>query len=225
MSEKPMPPDSSAPGKVRISRVYTRTGDAGQTRLVGGQVVPKDHPRLNAYGTVDELQVVIALARDALDATRPLAPAELQPLLELLGEHLCYIQNLLFTVSADLATRLEDRWDGMVVANQEMVGYAERLIDALNRDLPPLKDFVLPGGHPATSSLHLCRVVCRRAEREVEALARAEPIGEYTRILLNRLSDLFFVMARRVGAGLVEAGLAKPEVIWRRDAPPPPMPE
>lgn len=218
-------PSNSERKGFRLTKIYTRGGDAGSTALVGGRRVPKNHPRLNAYGTVDELQVFMGAAYDALRATRAAHPALQLPVLAALEAHLVYLQNLLFTVSGDLATRLEDRWPGMPLPTAEDVAYMERLIDALNRDLPPLKDFILPGGHPAPTALHVCRVVCRRAEREVETLAAQEPLGEFVRPALNRLSDAFFIMARRVAWELKRADLIGEELIWKRDLAPPPLPE
>jgi len=211
--------------RYRITRVYTRAGDEGMTQLVGGRRVPKNHPRLAAYGAVDEIQVAIGAARDALRAAVLAHPGVAPPLLAALEPHLIYLQNLLFTLCADLATRLEDRWPEMPLPTPADVKYMETLIDALNAGLAPLKDFMLPGGHPAATACHVCRVVCRRAERELETLAAAEPIGELTRPILNRLSDLFYVLARRVAHDLERAGLASPERIWRRDLPRPPLPK
>lgn len=225
-------PSSSSPAtgdaapdreRVRISRVFTRGGDTGMTSLVGGQRVSKADPRLEAYGTGDELQVVIGIARDALEAARTGLP-EPSPLLDLISRHLRYLQNMLFTVNGDLATRLEDRWSGMPLVGEDELVYLEELIQSCTAALPPLRDFVLPGGHPAVTGLHLCRVVCRRMEREVEALAGHEPIGDMVRPFLNRMSDVFFVLGRRVGAELVRLGQATPETIWQREMELPPLP-
>ena len=134
--------------KFRLTRIYTRTGDEGMSQLVGGQRVPKNHPRLNAYGTVDELQVSIGAARDALTLAFASLKAPALDRLRQIEAHLIYLQNMLFTVSGDLATRLPDRWLAMPLPSESDVQYMEGLIDALNQDLPPLKDFILPGGHP-----------------------------------------------------------------------------
>jgi ATP:cob(I)alamin adenosyltransferase len=150
------------------------------------------------------------------------APA---PLLRNLADHLIYLQNTLFTVGADLATRVEDRWVGMPFVGAAEVGYLETLIDALNDPLPPLKDFILPVVIPWLRRASL-PVVCRRAEREVETLAASEPVGEFMRPFLNRLSDLFFVMARRTAQEMRQCSAAAaipPEAIWRRDLPQPPL--
>jgi len=237
----------------RITKVYTRQGDGGTTRLVGGHVVPKSHPRLAAYGTVDELQVAVGAAIDAvaplavpaadqrvqngdrhgrpsgsgIDGPKdgPTEPVPVLPLAASLRAHLLYLQNRLFTLGGELATRLEDRWEGMPQVAAADVAAMERLIDALNDPLPPLKDFVLPGGHPAVTALHQARVVCRRAEREVETLAQSEALGPQVRPFLNRLSDLLFVMARALAQGLRRQGLAGEEAIWRREMPYPPLPK
>ena len=209
---------------MRITRVYTRMGDAGKTQLVGGREVPKDDPRLAAYGTVDELQVAIGLARDALRATLPALSETPRARLCRLIEHLIYLQNLLFTLSGELATRFDDRWDGMPLTRPADVTFLESLIDHCNAELPPLKDFILMGGHWAVTALHECRVVARRAEREIETLAGREPIGESIRPFMNRLSDLFFVLARFVAAEFRRHGVAPREMIWERDRQPPPMP-
>jgi cob(I)alamin adenosyltransferase len=220
----------STPERValRITRVYTRIGDGGRTQLCGGRWVPKDHPRLEAYGAVDELQVAIAAARDAIAGISPPPPDPIP----VIAEHLVYIQNRLFTLGGDLSTPVADRWPEMPLIEAADADYLEKLIDALNGRLPPLRDFLLPGGHTAVTALHACRVVCRRAERAIERLAAVEPIGDANadpkgdpiRPFANRLSDAFFVLARAVDAALRDAGLTGPETIWRRDLPPPPMP-
>jgi cob(I)alamin adenosyltransferase len=217
----PDPPQpAEAPRRpLRITRVYTRVGDGGQTQISGGRWISKSHPRLEAFGTVDELQVAIAAARDAFSAIEPL-PGRMPNI----ARHLAYIQNLLFTLNGDLATPVEDRWDAMPLIVPDNVVYLEGLIDAYNADLPPLTDFILPGGHPAPTALHGCRVVCRRAERAIDRLAAVEAVGEPVRPFINRLSDTFFVLARSAGAELRGAGVPVEETIWRRDEAAPPVP-
>lgn len=211
----------------RITRVVTRGGDAGMTSLVGGRRVHKDDARIEAYGTSDELQTAIGGARDAIMALTPQLSGHAAALLLLLEQHLVYIQNLLFTYNAELATLPADRWPGMPVIGEADLEYLERLVAACNRPLPPLKDFVLPGDHPAITALHVCRVIARRAERKVEHLARqeAETLGAMCRPFINRLSDVFFVLARRLSHELREAGLIGQETIWQRGIDAPPMPE
>lgn len=210
---------------LRITKVYTRTGDKGMTRLVGGQQVPKDHPRLCAYGTLDELQVCIGLAIDTIHETLAAHPDSPLDVVRSMTEHLAYVQNQLFTASGDLATRIEDRWEGMPLLAQADIDFLEEVIDAFNAPLPPLKDFILPGGSRAVTALHLCRVVCRRAEREAEALAAVEPVGEMIRPFINRLSDYFFVLGRRLAQELCQLELALPEIIWKRQLPRPNLPK
>lgn len=168
----------------RITKVYTRTGDGGTTALGGGQRVEKDSPRIRAYGTVDELNSAIGLA---------LAGDLADPLPEALAE----VQNTLFHLGSDLCVLEEDKERLRVPRVEgEHVEELEALMDRLSAELPALENFVLPGGSPGAARLHLARTVCRRAEREVVALAREEAVGEWTGVFLNRLSDALFVMAR-----------------------------
>ena len=172
---------------VILNRIYTRTGDAGSTRLVTGESVSKASARVAAYGEVDELNAVIGLARQ-----HTVGDADLDPLL-------ARIQNDLFDLGADLATpeRGADAPAALrIVASQ--VERLEREIDTLNDSLSPLTSFVLPGGSAASAALHLARTVCRRAERAAVAFAEAEQTGAHAGALryLNRLSDLLFVAAR-----------------------------
>lgn len=190
---------------MRITRVYTRTGDRGTTRLVGGRERPKDDIRIEAYGTVDELNAVLGLARTFNDRSPAAEAARL-------GSMLRDIQNDLFDVGAELATHPSDRWEGMRVVGDDDVGRLEGWIDALNEELPPLKEFILPGGGPVGAFLHQARTVCRRAERRLVTLLHTEPeTGEGTLRYLNRLSDLLFVMSRWAAKALGEQ-----EYLWRR---------
>jgi cob(I)alamin adenosyltransferase len=168
----------------RLTRIYTRKGDRGQTSLGAGERLSKDAPRVAAYGTVDELSSTLGVA---------LASG----LEERLASELRRIQNELFHLGADLCVREEDkeRQPGPRVEERH-VEALERTIDELNRDLPPLANFVLPGGTPGAAHLHVARTVCRRAERLLVALMREEPVGTQTLPYLNRLSDALFVMAR-----------------------------
>lgn len=206
--------------RYRITRVYTRTGDKGTTRLVGGQEVKKNDARIESYGTVDELGVWIGHARESLAAICRDRAGDDE--LQLVGRHLAYIQNLLFTLGGDLATRLGDRWENMPVIEQHHIDYLEELIDAYNAALPPLTDFVLAGGGPLSLALHSCRVVCRRSERAMQSLADREDIGPFVMPFANRLSDLFFVLARWAAAKTARPGS---EVTWDRQLPQPPLPE
>jgi cob(I)alamin adenosyltransferase len=168
----------------RITRVYTRTGDDGTTALTGGERLAKDAPRIAAYGTVDELSSAIGVALAAGPAPR-------------LRMALAAIQNELFHLGSDLAMPEKDKAKRPVpVIAGRHVEALERLMDELNAELGPLDNFILPGGAPGAAALHLARTICRRAERHLVTLARAEPVGPSTLPYLNRLSDALFVMAR-----------------------------
>jgi cob(I)alamin adenosyltransferase len=172
---------------VTLNRIYTRTGDGGQTRLASGQKVSKASGRVEAYGGVDELNAVIGVARLHTGKS-----AELDPIL-------ARVQNDLFDLGADLAT--PERRAGAPEALRIVAAQVERLereIDALNEGLSPLTSFVLPGGSAAAAALHLARTVCRRAERSAVAFAEKDGAATHAEALryLNRLSDLLFVAAR-----------------------------
>jgi cob(I)alamin adenosyltransferase len=170
---------------VYLSRIYTKTGDTGETGLGNGRRVSKDHPRVAAYGSVDELNSVIGILVNEL-ATSPEVS-----LLRL-------VQNDLFDVGADLcvpASPNESVGQKLRIAPGQ-VERLEKAIDRINANLQPLTSFVLPGGTPAAAWCHLARTTCRRAEREVVALSRTEAINPQVMIYLNRLSDLLFVLAR-----------------------------
>ena len=191
---------------MRITRVYTRTGDRGETRLVGGKAVPKDHVRIEAYGTVDELNAIIGLIRTflSMSSAEPTAKQTLDTMLE-------EIQHQLFDVGSELATPPESRWDGMIPIGDVDTTLLETWIDQLNEELPPLKEFILPGGGPVGSFFHQGRTVCRRADREVLRLITEEPdTGEGVLRYLNRLSDWLFVAGRWSAKACNEA-----EHLWR----------
>jgi cob(I)alamin adenosyltransferase len=177
--------------------VYTRGGDDGTTALGSGQRVPKTAPRVVAYGTVDELNALIGVIRNTAPA------AELSGTLE-------RIQNELFHLGADLCIPEADkaRAPGPRIEARHVKGL-ETLIDSLNAQLEPLANFILPGGTAAAAALHVARAVCRRAERDVSALAQSETIGPQVIAYLNRLSDALFVMARFENKS---AGVAEP--LW-----------
>jgi len=164
-----------------VGRIYTRTGDAGETALRGGRRVPKDHPRVEACGALDELNSTLGAARAFLQ------DAELGTVLE-------RVQRDLFVLGAEVSA--PDQAGPRVDAAQVLA--LEKEIDRLEAELPPLSAFILPGGHPAGGLLHLARAVCRRAERRMVALARRELLNPEVVRYLNRLSDLLFVLARTV---------------------------
>jgi cob(I)alamin adenosyltransferase len=186
---------------VYLSRIYTKTGDQGETALGDGTRVAKDHPRVTAYGCVDELNAVLGLLL-AHHGGGPDAPE--------FAELLRGIQNDLFDVGADLCRpQGPDESAGQRLrVRPEQAFRLEGVIDRLNERLEPLRSFVLPGGSVAAAWCHLARTVCRRAEREVVTLARAEPVNPQVIVYLNRLSDLLFVLAR------VYNGNGREDVLW-----------
>lgn len=190
-----------------ITRVYTRTGDKGQTRLCGGQPVPKDHVRIASFGTTDELNSILGIVRwhNGSAAGSPDSTARIDAMLH-------RIQNDLFNVGSDLATLPGDRWPGMIRVAEADIVRLEEWIDELNADVGPLTEFILPGGGPVGAFLHQARTVCRRAEREVVALLREEPETDPMPMkYLNRLSDFLFVLGRWAAKQLGE-----PEFLWER---------
>jgi cob(I)alamin adenosyltransferase len=190
---------------IRITRVYTRAGDDGLTALVGGERVPKDSPRIASYGTVDELNSIVGLAR-VFNADTP--PSASRDRLEVILQRL---QNELFDLGSELATPADSHYDGMFRVGPSDVEALEKLMDSLQEDLEPLNSFILPGGGKVSAFLHQCRTVCRRAERDILALGRLEDVGEWPLRYVNRLSDLFFVLSRWIAK---QQG--QPEVLWER---------
>lgn len=183
-------------------KIYTKSGDTGRTSLYGGLRVSKDAIRVVAYGTVDELNASIGLARaetpsSAMDAL------------------LARLQHRLFDIGAELAA-VPDKVDKLEVlsVDSDDVAYLETEIDRFDALLEPLKTFVLPGGSRLASTLHLARTVCRRAERHVVSLCQAEPVREEIGVYLNRVSDLLFVLARMANK---DAGV--PDIPWEKKAP------
>lgn len=177
----------------RLSKIYTRTGDDGSTGLGDGMRVPKEHLRVEAYGTVDEANSAVGVVLAV-----PGLPQDIR-------ECLTGIQHTLFDLGGELCI------PGHRVIGSADVENLEQTLDRLNENLPPLKDFILPGGGPAAAACHLARTVTRRAERRVWALARVESVAPEVPQYLNRLSDLLFVVARVLARH--EHGS---EVLWRR---------
>jgi cob(I)alamin adenosyltransferase len=182
---------------VYLSRIYTKTGDAGETALGDGTRVPKDHPRVAAYGSVDELNALVGLLL-----------AQSPNVLE--KDLLQSIQNDLFDVGADLCVPMPatGQPDERLRVQPGQVERLEKAIDRLNAGLQPLKSFVLPGGSTAAAWSHLARTVCRRAERDVVTMVRTEAVNPQVIVYLNRLSDLLFVLARALNAK------ENQEVLW-----------
>ncbi len=176
---------------VYLSKIYTKTGDRGQTALVGGQMVPKDSLRIDAYGIIDELNAVIGLVRRAnQDEKGPDASKQL------LDRILQRVQNELFNLGSLLATLPADLQPSQPRIEERHIEALEKEIDTLNEHLPPLRSFTLPGGGWVSSYLHLARTVCRRAERRLVTLASQEEIGAESVKYVNRLSDALYVLGR-----------------------------
>ena len=171
---------------VNLTRIYTRLGDQGETHLGDMSRVPKNHPRIEAYGTVDELNAHVGVAL----STEGLPPAHAQ--------WLRHIQNDLFDVGADIAAPEDPERERLRVI-PEQTEWLEQRCDEVNATLTPLKSFVLPGGSRAAAQLHVCRTVCRRAERR--AIDCGEQVNAEVIRYLNRLSDLFFILSRGANAG------------------------
>ncbi len=174
-------------------KIYTKTGDKGDTSLFGGQRVPKDALRIEAYGTIDELNSVLGIVR---------ADNENRTVDGILAR----VQNTLFQLGADLATPRSSKSKHIKRIEAKDAQPLEKSIDTMERELKPLKSFILPGGSPVAARIHFARTVCRRAERAVVRLSRNEDIGEEITVFLNRLSDLLFVLARYANhsAGVTE---------------------
>jgi cob(I)alamin adenosyltransferase len=186
---------------MRIDKVYTKGGDRGQTSLIGGDRVSKAAPRIEAYGTVDEVNATLGLVRTALEASA--AGPRLIPIVH-------RVQNELFNLGAELATPDPERRAKLPRVEPRHVDALEADIDGCNDELPPLTSFVLPGGGASSASFHLARTVCRRAERLLVALSATEDLGELPVIYLNRLSDALFVFGR--WAALQDG---RPEPLWQ----------
>ncbi len=177
--------------RLAINRVYTRRGDQGETSLAGGQRIPKDAPRIEAYGTVDELNAFLGAAR-VTAAGAAAAEARLEPLLSILLR----VQHELFNLGSILATLPGDVHPKQARVTEAEVRQLELEMDAMNAELPPLRSFVLAGGSPLNAVLHICRTVCRRAERAAVTLGRTEAVPPEAVRYLNRLSDALFVWSR-----------------------------
>jgi cob(I)alamin adenosyltransferase len=184
--------------RVALNRIYTKTGDQGQTHLAGGQRVPKDSPRIECYGTVDELNAFVGMACISSAESVP----ALVPILQ-------RVQHELFNLGSILATQPEDVHPKQARITEAEVRQLEIEMDRMNADLSPLRSFVLPGGTRLNTELHACRTICRRAERLAVTLEREEKIPPETVQYLNRLSDAFFVWSR-----WVNHVLGVPEVLW-----------
>ena len=183
-----------------MTRIYTKTGDAGDTGLMGGGRVSKDHARVHAYGEIDETNAVLGMVRTTVPT-------------DFAAELLAAIQRDLFAVGGRLATpepeRLRETQREKVAIPPARIAALEAAIDAADAELPPLQAFVLPGGTPKAAALHLARAVCRRAERSVVRLSHVEEVPPEILVYLNRLSDLLFTLAR-----LANQRAGGPDVTW-----------
>jgi cob(I)alamin adenosyltransferase len=190
--------------RIALNRIYTKRGDTGETSLVGGQRVAKDNCRIEAYGTVDELNAFVGLAAVSCDADSRFGS---------LAAILRRIQHELFNLGSILATEPADVHPNQARVTSVETAQLEREIDAMNADMPPLRSFVLPGGTRLNAELHVTRTICRRAERLLVALGREGSIPPETIPYLNRLSDAMFVWSR-----WVNHVLGVPEVLWQPNA-------
>ena len=193
------------------TRIYTRTGDDGTTGLIGGARIEKSAPRIEAYGSVDELSSAIGVVRAELLRLRERSPRAVR-----LDAWLSWVQDVLFNVGSRLATPPERPDDAAVTARNEDAAL-ERAIDEAEAGLPPLDAFILPSGSLAGAQLHVARTTCRRAERRVVALSKIETVAPAEARFLNRLSDALFVWSR-----WINHELEQPEHRWNPDAAPPP---
>lgn len=189
---------------VIINRVYTRTGDKGTTRLAGGQEIAKTDARIEAYGTLDELNACLGLVAEELVRSHPDDPGPG------LLKQVRRIQNELFDVGGELATLPEDRHPQQAILQPDDVSRLETEMDEANAELPPLRSFILPGGGMLSAFLHQARTVCRRAERRLIDLNEEAPQRDEVLQYVNRLSDWLFVMGRQAAVAS-----AQDEVLWK----------
>ena len=189
---------------IRLSKIYTKTGDKGSTLLATGERVLKSNVRIEAYGTVDELNSVLGMLRDTIAAD-----SRTSDLVEMLAK----IQNELFDIGGELSVPLDvlDTKRQQVVTMDDVVRL-EKEMDLFNEKLPPLENFVIPGGHIANSTAHLVRTVCRRTERAIVRMSEQDAVRDEIRIYLNRLGDWFFVLSRELSRRLAVA-----EVLWAQN--------
>ncbi len=199
---------------MRLTKIYTKSGDSGSTMLGDGSLVPKHHSRVEAYGTVDEANAAIAMAVSLL--AQNASDGHDSKVITLIMKELARIQNDLFDVGADLCVPLPENKneDHRLRIMPEQIDRLETVIDSLNSDLPALESFILPGGSLLGSYVHLARTICRRAERCISTLLEREPArtNPDTMVYMNRLSDLLFVIARVLNSG--ENG----DVLWQPGA-------
>ncbi len=195
---------------VKINKIYTKTGDKGTTRLVGGNPIPKNHPRVEAYGTIDELNSIVGIVRYFnSQRTESLRKEKFDVILE-------EIQQRLFDLGSQLATdpSYKSKMPNPPKIDKKQIQWLEQVIDAMNENLNPLNSFILPGGGALNSFLHQCRTVCRRAERNIISLNQQEEISPEIISFINRLSDAFFVFSRWLSETQGER-----EILWKPNIP------
>lgn len=198
---------------LKINRVYTKSGDAGMTSVLGGKRLPKDSPRIEAYGSVDELSSTVGLLRALIlrEATQSSAhKGDTTAQFGAISQQLAQIQNKLFDIGSDLATPTEVKKEGRVAIHAADVSHLEAAMDQWTPQLPELTSFVLPGGGLLSAQAHVARTVCRRIERLVLTFSREETVAPLILIYFNRLSDYFFVLSRY--AGLL---CGEEELLWK----------
>ncbi len=183
---------------VKINKLYTKTGDRGQTHLVGGDTIAKSSIKVDAYGDIDELNANIGVVRTLAQSNQTL------------NELLSTIQNELFDIGSIVATKANTTWSGMRTITPKQIAFLEQQIDKTLEGIPELKSFVLPGGTLINAELHRCRTVCRRAERKLWALKEIESVDENILIYINRLSDLLFALSRKESHST-----NTPEFLWK----------
>ena len=194
---------------MRLTSIYTKIGDKGTTMLAGGKKVPKDSARIEAYGTIDELNSFLGLLRDKLTQT------DSKKFIDIIAS-LLKIQNEMHDLGGELATPHEILVNSrQQLVSQKDIARLEQEMDAFNETLEPLSNFVLPGGHELVSYAHICRTICRRCERRVVTLSTSEEIREEARIYVNRLSDWLFIAGRTIGSRLQVS-----EILWQQAGKP-----
>ena len=194
---------------MRLTSIYTKIGDKGTTMLAGGKKVPKDSARIEAYGTIDELNSFLGLLRDKLTQT------DSKKFNDIIAS-LLKIQNEMHDLGGELATPHEILLNSrQQLVSQKDIARLEQEMDAFNETLEPLSNFVLPGGHELVSYAHICRTICRRCERRVVTLSTSEEIREEARIYVNRLSDWLFIAGRTIGSRLKVS-----EILWQQAGKP-----
>jgi cob(I)alamin adenosyltransferase len=194
---------------MRLTSIYTKIGDKGTTMLAGGKKVPKDSARIEAYGTIDELNSFLGLLRDKLTQT------DSKKFNDIIAS-LLKIQNEMHDLGGELATPHEILVNSrQQLVSQKDIARLEQEMDAFNETLEPLSNFVLPGGHELVSYAHICRTICRRCERRVVTLSTSEEIREEARIYVNRLSDWLFIAGRTIGSRLQVS-----EILWQQAGKP-----